>query len=200
MSMDKTVVIHPNKRSKHFLSISGALFISFFVVGLVAISLLNGGMVNFMLFPVGANISMFQLIWPEQPLAALEFIATKSLFVFVHKDPRSALNLWTLEYDSITLIVYLFAALLGGRFISRARQASQHSAGLVRGLLGLILLVLSFTYMTAIEHCSGPTWVGFVSLYGMGFSGFDFYPYYQGVFALIGLGLLAWAFLKQRET
>jgi hypothetical protein len=200
MAMDKTVVIHPQKQSKHFLPISGLLFISFFIVGLTAITLLNGGMVNHMLFPIGANISMFQLIWPEQPLGALEFIVTKSLFVFAHKDPRSALNLWTLEYDGITLAIYLLAALLGGRLISHARQSAQHSPGLVRGLLGVTSLVLSFTYMTAIEHCSGATWVGFVSLYGLGFSGFDFYPYYQGVFALIGLGLLVWGFLKQRQS
>lgn len=200
MAMDKTVVIHPKNNTKGFLRISGLLFISFFIVGLIVITLLNGGVVNHLLFPIGANISMFQLIWPEQPLGALEFILTKSVFVFAHQDPRSGLNLWTLQYDSITLTVYLLAALLGGHFVNRARQSAQGNAGLLRGLLGLALLVLSFTYMTAIEHCAGATWIGFVSLYGLGFSGFDFYPYYQGVFAVIGLGLLAWGFIKQRQN
>jgi len=198
--MDKTVVVQPQKKPKPLLLISSLLFISFFVVGLIAMTLLNGGMVNHMIFPIGADIAMFQLIWPEQPLVALEFIVTKSLFVFIHQDPRSGLNLWTLQYDSIALVVYIIAALLGGKLISNARQTGQYNAGLIPGLLGMALLVIAFTYMTAIEHCSGATWVGFVSLYGMGFSGFNFYPYYQGVFAATGLGLLIWGFLKQTQT
>jgi hypothetical protein len=197
--MDKTVVIHPQKKSRNLLAVSGLLFISFIVVGLVAMTLLNGGMVNVVIFPIGADISMFRLIWPEQPQGALEFIVTKSLIVFIHQDPRSALNLWTLQYDSITLAVYLIAALLGAKLINGARQTTTHNTGLLRGLLGMVLLVAAFTYMTAIEHCSGATWVGFVSLYGLGFSGFNFYPYYQGVFAALGLGLLIWGLFKQRQ-
>jgi len=198
--MDKTVVIHPQKKSRRLLPISGLLFISFIVVGLIAMTLLNGGVVNHVIFPIGADISMFQLIWPEQPQGALEFIVTKSLFVFIHQDPRSALNLWTLQYDSITLTVYLLAALLGAKLITGGRQTVPYNAGLLRGLLGVVLLVIAFTYMTAIELCSGATWVGFVSLYGLGFSGFNFYPYYQGVFATVGLGLLIWGFTKQAQT
>lgn len=195
--MDKTVVINPQKKPGHWLLFSGLLFIGFIVGSVIAIALFNGGWPNHLLFPIGADIGMFHLIWPEQHVGALEFIVTKSLFVVTHQDPRSALNLWTAQYDSITLCVYLLAALLGGRLINRARQ-SHYSAGLFSGLLGVLFLVTAFTYMSAIEHCSGATWVGFVSLYGMGFSGFDFYPYYQGVFALAGLGLVIWGFIKQR--
>ena len=153
--MDKTLIVHPPKKPNHWLSISALLFVSFFIIGLVAMTLLNGGMINHMLFPIGADIAMFQLIWQEQPLNALEFIVIKSLFVFIHQDPRSGLNLWTLQYDGITLLVYLFATLLGGQLINRARQTAQHNTGLLRGLLGVVLLVTAFTYMTAIEHCSG---------------------------------------------
>jgi len=198
--MDKTVIIHPQKKPNHWLLMSTLLFISFFVIGLVAMTLLNGGVVNHMIFPIGADIAMFQLIWQEQPLSALEFIVTKSLFVFAWQDPRSGFNLWTLQYDSITLIVYLFAALTGGRLISRARQTPQHNTGQLHGLSGVALLVVAFTYMTAIEHCSGATWVGFVGLYGMGFSNFEFYPYYQGILTLSGLGLLIWGFVKQAQA
>ncbi len=197
--MDKTLNIHSSKKSNHWLPLS-ALFASFFVIGLTTITLLNGGMVNHMLFPIGTDIAMFQLIWQEQPLRALEFIVTKSLFVFIHQDPRSGLNLWTLQYDSITLAVYLFAALLGGRLIRRVRQTTPHNTGLLRGLLGVVLLVTTFTYMTAIEHCSGATWVGFVALYGLGFGDFEFYPYYQGALTLLSLGLLMWSFIKQAQA
>ena len=198
--MDKTLIAHPQEKSNRWLSMSGLLFISFFVVGLALMTLLNSGVVNHMLFPIGTDIAMFQLIWQEQPLSALEFMVTKSLFVFIHQDPRSGLNLWTLQYDSITLVVYLFAALSGGRLISHARQASQHNTGLLRGLLGVVLLVTAFTYMTAIEHCSGATWVGFVGLYGLGFSDFEFYPYYQSVLTLLGLGLLIWGRVKPQAN
>ncbi len=198
--MDKTLIVHPPKKPNHWLSMSALLFVSFFVIGLAAMVLLNGGMVNHMLFPIGADIAMFQLIWQEQPLSALKFIVTKSLFVFIHQDPRSGLNLWTLQYDSITLLVYLFAALLGGQLINRARQTAQHNTGLLRGLLGVVLLVAAFTYMTAIEHCSGATWVGFVAFYGLGFNDFEFYPYYQGTLSLLGLGLLIWGLVKQAQA
>ncbi|MCF6338804.1 MAG: hypothetical protein L3J84_12785 [Gammaproteobacteria bacterium] len=198
--MDNTLIIHPQEKPNHWLLMSTLLFIGFFVVGLTAMTLLNGGIVNHMLFPVGTDIAMFQLIWQEQPLRALEFIVTKSLFVFIHQDPRSGLNLWTLQYDSITLVVYLFAALLGGQLISRARQTVRHNTGLLRGLLGVVLLVTAFTYMTAIEHCSGATWVGFVAFYGLGFSDFEFYPYYQGTLSLLSLGLLTWGFIKQAQA
>ncbi|HEC19525.1 MAG TPA: hypothetical protein ENI97_09285 [Gammaproteobacteria bacterium] len=197
--MDKTVVIHPQKSSGHFLLTSILLFISFFLIGLLAMTLLNGGMVNHLLFPLGAELDMFRLIWPQQPMVALELLVTNSLFVFAHQDPRSGLKLWTLDYDAITLAVYLLAALLGGRLIDCARQHQNHR-GLSSGLLGMSLLVLAFTYMTAIAHCAGPTWVGFVALYGLGFSGFEFYPYYQAVVATAGLGLLLWGLRRQTQT
>lgn len=197
--MDKTVVINPQKKPGQRRAFSSLLFVSFILLSALVISLLNPGWINHVLMPIGADIGMFQLIWPEQPLSALEFIVTKSLFVLTHHDPRSGLNLWTVEYDSVTLGVYLLAAILGGRLINRGIQ-TRYRGGLLPGLLGMALLVIAFTYMSNIEHCSGATWIGFVSLYGMGFSGFDFYPYYQGIFALTGLVLLVWGLIKQGQT
>ena len=210
--MEKTVVIHPKTSpqgssgsTRKWLLYSGLIFIGLFVVGLFIVTLLNKGWVNHLLNPVGAYFSMFQLIWPEQPLAALEFILTKSFIVFAHKDPRSGLNLWTLEYDAITLTVYLLVSLLIGWMLSRApsHDARRNYRISIRGrfaaLLGGSLLALSVTYMTGIEHCSGATWVGFVSLYGLGFDGFDLYPAYQWIIFLLGAGLMAIG-LRKRAT
>ncbi len=193
--MDKTVVI-PNKdisqnSSRPWLRsvLYGSLiFLGFFVISLVVITLLNKGWVNHVLNPVGAYVSMFQLIWPEQPLRALEFILTKSFIVLAHKDPRSALNLWTLEYDAITLMIYSLVAIVLGRML--AYRSTANTTAHLTTLFGAGLLVSSVTYMTAIEHCAGATWVGFVSLYGMGFDGFDLYPVYQWILFLLGTGLL----------
>lgn len=198
--MEKTVIIPPANPRRLWLRISALLLLSFFIVALLAVALLNGGWPNHLLNPVAGYFSMFQLIWPEQPLGALQFIATKSFVVIAHQDPRSQLNLWTLEYDAITLAVYVLAALLGGWLAGRALLDKGKLAGLVNALLGSGLLALSVTYMSAIEHCSGPTWVGFVSLYGMGFDGFELYPFYQWLVALLGIGLLGRGLLQQRRV
>ena len=204
--MEKTVVIAPqnaSRSSRSWMLYSGLIFVAFFVIGLAAITLLNKGWVNHVLNPVGASISMFQLIWPEQPLAALEFILSQSFVVLAHKDPRSALNLWTLEYDAITLFVYFIVAILLGRMLTRApshdadRNFSISTRGRLTSLLGASMLVFSVTYMTAIEHCSGATWVGFVALYGMGFDGFDLFPIYQWILFILGAGLLIAGLRKQ---
>ena len=185
-------------RSSAALLYSTLIFFSFFIIALTAITLLNGGWVNHTLNPVGAYFSMFMLIWPEQPLGALEFILTKSFIVLAHKDPRSALNLWTLEYDAITLIVYSVVAILLGRILARRRAHGNFIARVIT-LTGAGLLVGSVTYMTAIEHCSGATWVGFVSLYGMGFDGFDLFPIYQWILAFVGAGILV-SGLREHRT
>ena len=204
--MEKTVVIAPKnapRSSRSCLLYSSLIFIAFFVIGLATITLLNKGWVNHVLNPVGASVSMFQLIWPEQPLAALEFILSQSFVVLAHKDPRSALNLWTLEYDAITLFVYFIVAVLLGHMLTRApshdagRNFNISTQGRLTSLLGASLLAFSVTYMTAIEHCSGATWVGFVALYGMGFDGFDLFPIYQWILFLVGGGLLAFGLRKQ---
>jgi hypothetical protein len=183
-----------------WLLASSIFFLGFFIIGLVAIAILNGSPPNHMLFPVGAYTGLFQIMWSEHPLGALQFILTKSAFTFAHQDPRSGLNIWTLEYDSITLLIYLATALIAGRLLSNAIHAYHSSTGLYRSLLGATSLVIAVTYMSNIEHCSGPTWVGFVALYGMGFDGFEIYPYYQWIFGLVGLGLLGWGLFKLRRN
>jgi len=171
------------------------------VLGLALIMLLNGGLVNHILTPILQYLSLFSILWDENPRGALQFILTKSVIAFTHKDPRSGLNLWTFEFDSITLAVYVLVAVFGGRLLLklRANPRTHRWAG-ATGLTGCALLLFSVSYMTSIDHCSGATWVGFVSLYGLGFDEFELYTVWQWLCA--GLGCLAlagswWLIIRQ---
>jgi hypothetical protein len=179
---------------RRWLATSSLLFAGFILVPMLLVMLLNGGGLNHMLTPVGSYFSLFQLMWPEQPLGALQFILTKSFVVLAHHDPRSDLNLWTVEYDAVTLLVYLGVALLAGRLLSQRLQR----AGLAVALTGAALVVATFTYITVLDHCAGPTWVGFVTLYAFGVSGFDISPSWQWMFGAAGLGLLGFGLWRMR--
>ena len=165
------------------------VFLAHFVIGITIVMALNGKLVNHILTPVFQFLGIFKLIWPEHPLDSLHFLATKSLFAFSHYDPRSGLNLWTLDYDSYTLLVYVLLSAFMGWVITTYRQQAisiPYGPAIVCGL-GITLVALSVSYMTVIDHCSGATWVGFVALYGMGFDEFELYPAYQIICAALGI-------------
>jgi hypothetical protein len=171
---------------------SAGFFLLSTAIGLILIMLLNGGIVNHILIPIAQYLSLFTILWDEKPLGALQFLLTKSVITFAHKDPRSALNLWTYEFDSITIIIYALVAGFGGRlllkFFSHPRN---YRWATIVGLSGCTLVIFSVSYITSIAHCSGATWAGFVALYGMGFDEFELYPFWQWLCA--GLGCIALA-------
>lgn len=199
MTNTTTPASRPHSSTGQWLALSGMLLLGFFIFSLLPIMLLNGGWVNHMLTPVGSYFSMFQLIWPEQPLGALQFILTKSFIVFAHKDMQTGLNVWTLEFDALTLGVYLMAALAGGKLLLPLARNSQQTRGLFTGLTGMAGLVLTFTYMTAIDHCAGPTWIGYVIAYGLGADGFDQTFLWQGTLGSISIALLGYGLHQQRR-
>jgi hypothetical protein len=177
-----------------------------FLLGLILTMVFNGTMVNHGLTPIFQFLGIFQIIWPEQPMSSLHFLATKSLFAFAHQDPRSGLNLWTLEYDTYTLLIYVtVSAILGWVVTTYRNQAISIPLGpFYTVFVGGALVALSMSYMTVIDHCSGATWVGFVALYGMGFDEFELYPVYQIICAALGIfglgGGLAWLRIIKNHT
>ena len=171
---------------------SAGFFLFSVIVGLLLIMLLNGSLVNHILIPIAQYLSLFAILWDENPLGALQFLLTKSVVAFAHKDPRTGLNLWTYEFDSITLIVYALVAGYGGRLLLKfSNNPRNYRWATAAGLTGCALVMTSVSYMTSIEHCSGATWVGFVSMYGMGFNEFELYTYWQWLCASLGLLALA---------
>lgn len=180
---------HKKPSVSQWLLLSLAIFALHFVVGLLVVSAINGKMPNHGLTPIFQYFGVFKLIWPEQPLGSLHFMATKSIFVFSHYDTRSALNLWTLEYDFYTLFVYLAISLGLGRIVAGYwnDKSTINPKQIALFFTCGAMISFSISYMTVLEHCSGATWVGFVSLYGIGINEFDLYPIYQIIFAIIGI-------------
>ncbi|WP_455207806.1 hypothetical protein [Kaarinaea lacus] len=173
------------------------VLLAHFVIGLISVMVLNGKLVNHILTPIFQFLGIFQIIWPEHPLDSLHFLATKSLFAFAHHDARSGLNLWTLDYDTYTILIYTALSVLLGWVISTYRQAKTIPLNpVIICALGTFFVALSVSYMTVIDHCSGATWVGFVALYGLGFDEFELYPAYQiicGALGIVGItGSLIW--------
>jgi hypothetical protein len=192
---------HDKRKFRRQWLLWGAVILTtHFVLGVLLTMILNGTMMNHALTPIFQFLGIFQIIWPEQPMSSLNFLATKSLFAFAHQDPRSGLNLWTLEYDTYTLLVYVtVSAILGWTITNYRNQAISIPVGPLYCIFaGGILVALSMSYMTVIDHCSGATWVGFVALYGMGFDEFELYPAYQIVCAAVGIAGLIGGFIWLR--
>jgi hypothetical protein len=185
---------------RYWLSVSAIVFVVSLILGLVCVILLNKGNLNHVLTPIFQYFGIFRLIFPDQPIGALQFILSKSLVAFAHKDPRSALNLWTYEFDGITVLVYLLSSLtLGYCFALYLRSENRGSFGpLFTSIAGAVLLLFSVSYMTVIEHCSGATWAGFVALYGLGFDELALFPAYQWLNGGLGTVLLIWGWQGSR--
>ncbi|MDH5326704.1 MAG: hypothetical protein OEZ68_10190 [Gammaproteobacteria bacterium] len=182
-----------------WLLLSLLCFVVSIAIGLIIISILNRGTVNHGLTPIVQFFPLFKLMWADNPTAALWFLLRKSVFTLAHQDPRSGLNLWTYEFHTLSLLVYLITCTLLGRMLLALRQTQQTLIAYGQTFLAATLILLSMSYMTSIEHCSGATWVGFVALYGLGFDEFELYPAWQWLCALIGMALLAWQWLNQQR-
>jgi len=191
------------KSTTHYwLLVSALVFIIHFGVGLLLVMLLNGNIVNYVLTPIFQYIGIFKLIWPEQPLGALQFLSTKSILAFAHQDPRSGLNLWTLEYDTITLLIFATLSFSYGWILIKyfTLKPQMKPVFIIFGIIGTLLSAFSVSYMTDIEHCSGATWVGFVALYGMGFDEFELSPIYQWICAVIGITVLGASLIATKRV
>ena len=180
----------PDKRR---LLLAAAIVFAYIVIYTLLIFLFNRGVPNHILTPLPQYFSLFSALWDENAWAAIQLMIKKSFFVITHKDPRSGLNLWTMEIDTITFCIYVIVAwILSGRLLALRNQAKQPAKAfaLFSAIAGSSLIFLSISYMSVIAHCAGPTWVGFVALYGMGASEFELYPAYQIATATAGCALL----------
>lgn len=169
-----------------------AIFLALLAGETVLIALLNREIPNNLLLPITQYLPMFSIIWDDNPWAALEVLADKSLLAVGHFDQRSGLYLWTLEFDTLSLLLHIAGAFIIARFITLSGAAR------ILVLTGVGLLLLSHTYVTVMAHCAGPTWAGFVALYGLGVEKFPVNSIWQWAAAMGAAALLAVAVLRRR--
>ena len=142
----------------------------------------NVGLVNNVNSPIINSISIFPIMFEQNAWETIFIFSNKTLISFGQFDPRSGLYLWTLELDFNTLLVYAIASIISTPLLLAA-SASQTK---VWTLAGLLMLVFSRTYVTVLAHCAGPTWVGYVVLYGLGADELELTSRWQWVIAIIG--------------
>jgi len=175
------------------LSLTASFVLVYIGAYTLLIYLLNGGAPNRILTPLPQYYSLFSALWDENAWAATQLMIKKSFFIIAHRDPRSGLNLWTMEIDSVSIAVYFVIAwLLSGRLLKLRHELDKAKKSLLLSstIAGSLLICFSISYMTVIDHCAGATWAGFVAIYGMGASEFHIYPAYQIIVAGVGIALL----------
>ena len=163
---------------------SAGIFFAALLFETLLLAVLNREMVNNLLLPIKQYLPMLSIIWQDNAWAAIRIFADKSVLAFGHYDAHSGLYLWTLEFDALSLLLHLLGAIV----IAKSIALPGH---LLRWVIaGVALAVLSHTYVTAIAHCAGPTWVGFVALYGLGVEEFPVNSMWQWLFFATGATLV----------
>ena len=160
------------------------IFFAAIALETLALAILNREMVNNLLFPISQYLSMFSIIWKDNPWAALQILADKSVLALGSYDAQSGLYLWTLEFDALSLLLHMAGAILIATMLARPR----HIFG--SAVAGVALVMLSHTYVTVMAHCAGPTWAGFVALYGLGVEKFPVNSTWQWLFFAAGSAVI----------
>lgn len=163
---------------------SATIFFAALLLEILVLAALNREMVNNLLFPVSQYLPMFSVIWKDNPWAALQILADKSVLAAGHYDAQSGLYLWTLEFDALSLLLHL----LGASIIAKMIALPLRLLGWF--IAGAGLMAFSHTYVTVMAHCAGPTWAGFVALYGLGVEKFPVNPVWQWLIFITGVGLI----------
>lgn len=163
---------------------SAAVFFAMLLLEILVLAALNREMVNNLLFPVSQYLPIFSVIWKDNPWAALQILADKSVLAAGHYDVQSGLYLWTLEFDTLSLLLHLLGAIIIAKMIALPLRL------LGWFIAGAGLMAFSHTYVTVMAHCAGPTWAGFVALYGLGVEKFPVNPVWQWLIFTTGVGLI----------
>lgn len=166
---------------------SAAIFFAALLFETLLLAVLNREMVNNLLFPISQYLPMLSIIWQDNAWAAMQILAGKSLLAVGHHDARSGLYLWTLEFDILSLLLHLLGAIIIAKMIALPARL----LGWV--IAGVALMVFSHTYVTVLGHCAGPTWAGFVALYGLGVEEFPLNSTWQWLFFIAGVVLVVMA-------
>ncbi len=183
----------PMKFLRSDLFLASFVLSAIMLVLIAAMSILNLAMVNNILFPIAQYLPMFEILWRDNPTAAIGILVDKSVVAIGNADYSSGLYLWTLEFDTLSLFVFA-AVSIAAALEWRHRRFARPWV-----FVGLALILFARTYGAVLAHCAGPTWLGFVTLYALGVDKFPVNSGWQWLVAIAGLALVAWQFTRAAE-
>ena len=174
--------------------------VSFFViiVSLLCIMMIaNVGLVNNVNSPIINSLSIFPIMFEQNAWETIFIFSNKTLISFGQFDPRSGLYLWTLEMDFNTLLAYAAVAIISTPLLHAASASQTNNRTTTAWILtGLLILIFTRTYVTVLAHCAGPTWIGYVVLYGLGTDELEITSMWQWLLAIAGCILIFVAIKK----
>lgn len=174
--------------------------VSFFVIILSLLCIMmiaNVGLVNNVNSPVINSISIFPIMFEQNAWETIFIFSNKTLLSFGQFDPRSGLYLWTLEMDFNTLLAYAAVAIISTPLLHAASASQTNNRSTTAWILtGLLILIFTRTYVTVLAHCAGPTWIGYVVLYGLGADELELTSMWQWLLAIAGCILIFVAIKK----
>ena len=174
--------------------------VSFFVIILSLLCIMmiaNVGLVNNVNSPIINSLSIFPIMFEQNAWETIFIFSNKTLISFGQFDPRSGLYLWTLEMDFNTLLAYAAVAIISTPLLHAASASQTNSRSTTAWILtGLLILIFTRTYVTVLAHCAGPTWIGYVVLYGLGADELEITSMWQWLLAIAGCILIFVAIKK----
>lgn len=174
--------------------------VSFFVIILSLLCIMmiaNVGLVNNVNAPVINSLSIFPIMFEQNAWETIFIFSNKTLISFGQFDPRSGLYLWTLEMDFNTLLAYAAVAIISTPLLHAVSASQTNSRSTTAWILtGLLILIFTRTYVTVLAHCAGPTWIGYVVLYGLGADELELTSMWQWLLAITGCILIFVAIKK----
>lgn len=160
--------------------------------------LANVGLVNNVHFPVLNSLPLFTTMFEQNAWETVYIFSNKSLISIGQFDDRSGLYLWTLELDVNTLLTYALVCGVGTWLFRHAATTPRYASGSIYkwSIAGFLILIFSRTYVTVLGHCAGPTWVGYVALFGLGAEQLEIISTWQWFIAALGVTLILIAVRK----
>lgn len=193
-----SLYINQNKQGISAWIISSLAYFSLIIILLTGLMVIaNLSFFNNLQFPITNMLALLPDMIAQSPWQTLVIFSNKTILAIGNADMRSGLYLWTLELDLNTILTYAITAGLAAWIFHNLPYKSRENQFIhLWTFAALGLLILSRTYVTVLAHCAGPTWIGYVALYGLGFEEITLTSTWQWLLAIAAF-LIAAVLLKK---
>jgi len=131
------------------------LFLSLIVIEIVLMAVVSGTLPNQIISTFIEYLTSSANTAPNNWVSRVQNLWSSPVIIVSHQDRNFGIDLWTIVYFPITLMVYLLALSLAGYSLAFEKQTIRK----VQTCVALLMLTMSVTYIYMIEYYAEPTWV-----------------------------------------